>query len=90
MFLLNKYYDKKYGRIIASALRNANKVYKGKTHADCFVQEPKGVLKCAEQGFLTDNGVFVDRKQALKIAKHYKQIKKKHPPKNILMSEDLI
>lgn len=90
MFLLNKYYDKKYGRIIASALRNTDKVYKGKTHADCFVQEPKGVLKCAEQGFLTDNGVFVDRKQALKIAKHYKQIKKKHPPKNILMSEDLI
>lgn len=90
MFIFNGYYDRKYGRIVASALRLNDKLYKGKTHAECFVQEPKGVLRLAEQGFITDNGIFVDRKQALKIAKHYKQIKKKHPPKNILMSEDLI
>ena len=88
--MFNKYYDTKYGRIIASALRKENKVYTGRTHADCFIQEEKGVLKNAEQGFITDSGVFVDRVQALKIAKHYKQIKYKHPPYNELLSEDLL
>lgn len=90
MFLFNRYYDKKYGRIVASALRSKDKIYKGKTHADCFVQEPIGVLKVAEQGFITDNGTFVNRKLALRIAKHYKQIYIKHEPKNELLSEDLI
>lgn len=90
MFLFNGYYDRNYGRIVASALRKDTKIYRGRTHADCFIQEPKGILRNAEQGFVTDKEIFVDRKQALKIAKHYKQIKKKHPPKDILMSEDLI
>lgn len=91
MFLLNKYYDKKYGKITSSALREkkSNKIYIGKRHCDCFVQRPKGELVSAEQGFLTANGVFVNRKVALKIAKHYKQIKEKHPPKNELFSEDI-
>ena len=90
MFLVNKYYDVKYGRIVASALNYNGAIYKGKTHADCFKQEPIGVLKCAEQGFITSNNVFVNREKALKIAKHYKQIKHKHPPHNQLMSEDLL
>lgn len=89
MFLLNKYYDKKYGKIIASALRKGDVVYTGRTHADCFIQKPLGVLRNSEQGFMTDNNVFVDRKLALKIAKHYKQIKHKHPPYDQLLSEDL-
>ena len=90
MFLRNKYYDKRYGKIIASALRKDNRIYTGKTHADCFIQEPLGVLRNAEQGFLTDNNVFVNRVMALKIAKHYKQIKHKHTPYNQLLSEDLL
>ena len=90
MFIVNYIYDKKYGKIIASALRNGCKIYMGKTHADCFVQEEKGVLRNAEQGFITENYIFVDRKLALKIAKHYKQIKHKHPPIDILLSEDMV
>lgn len=89
MFLFNGYYDRKYGRIIAAAIRKDNVIYKGKTHSDCLIQRPKGELRNAEQGFLTENNIFVDRKVALKIAKHYKQILYKHPPKNILFSEDL-
>lgn len=90
MFITNYIYDKKYGKIVASALRKGGKVYIGKTHADCFIQEPRGVLRDAEQGFVTETTKFVNRKLALKIAKHYKQIKIKHSPKDILMSEDLI
>lgn len=90
MIFSNFIYNRKYGKIIASALRNGHKVYIGKTHADCFTQERVGVLRNAEQGFITANYKFVDRKTALKIAKHYKQIKHKHPPKDILMSEDII
>lgn len=87
---LNWYYDKKYGKIIASAIRKGDVVYIGSTHADCLKQAPLGALRNAEQGFLTDTRLFVNRKKALKIAKHYKQIVKKHPPYNELMSEDMI
>lgn len=90
MFIINFIYDKKYGRIVESALRNGYTIYTGKTHADCFIQEPRGVLRNAEQGFITARGKFVDRKIGLKIAKHYKQINHKHSPKDELMSEDLI
>jgi len=90
MFILNKYYDKKYGKVVASAVRKDNVIYKGKTHADCFIQQPVGVLRNAEQGFVTYNGKFVNRKQALKIARHYGQIKYKHPPYNQLLSEDML
>ena len=47
-----------------------------------------GVLRGAEQGFITETYTFVDRKLALKIAKHYNQIKHKHPPKDELLSEE--
>ena len=86
----NKYYDKKYGKIIASAVRKGGVVYTGATHADCLRQAPMGTLRDAEQGFLTDTRLFVNRKKALRIAKHYKQIVKKHPPYNQLMSEDML
>jgi len=49
-----------------------------------------GTLRNAEQGFVTETYEFVDRKQALKIAEHYNQIKHKHFPKDELMSEDII
>ena len=77
------------GRIVASALRKGSKLYIGKTHSDCFKQEAMGVLRGAEQGFITETYTFVDRELALKIAKHYNQIKHKHPPKDELLSEDL-
>lgn len=89
MFIVNLYYDLMYGRIKLAALRSGSKIYTGKTHANCFCQEPKGVLRNAEQGFVTEKDKFVDRKLALKIAKHYNQIKYKHPPLYQLQSEDL-
>jgi hypothetical protein len=84
------YYDYFYGKIETAALRNERKIYKGKNHAQCFLAEPYGVLRCAEQGFVTEKGVFVGRRKAYRIAKHYNQIKHKHPPLNKLLSEDLI
>lgn len=90
MSLVDKYYDYFYGKIVSAALRNNNKIYKGKTHAQCFLAEPYGVLRCAEQGFVTEKGIFVSRRKALKIAKHYNQIKYKHPPMNQLLSEDIL
>lgn len=78
------------GRIIASALRRGSRLYYGKTHAECLQQEPMGVLRSAEQGFITETYTFVNRRKALKIAEHYKQIKVKHYPKDELLSEDLL
>ena len=42
-----------------------------------------------EQGFLTDDGLFVDRKRALAIAKTAKQIHGKNGNPNELYSEDV-
>lgn len=83
-------YDNKYGRIKASAVRHNGFVYMGETHADCFIQRPKGELRNAEQGFVTDNGLYVDREKALCIAEYFNQIKYKHPPLDKLLSEDLM
>lgn len=90
MFLSNLYYDCIFGKIKCAALKKNHKIYYGKTHSDCFIQAPKGVLVDAEQGFLTDKGKFVNRKLALRIARHYNQIKFKHPPLDKLLSEDIL
>ena len=89
MFFKNLYYDLRYGKIIASALKHSDLIYVGKRHSDCFIQKEKGILRNAEQGFYTEKRKFVDRKLALKIAKHYNQIIKKHPPYDQLLSEDI-
>lgn len=80
----------KLGPIRMAALRLNNKIYIGETHAKCFIQEPRGVLRNAEQGFITANNIFVSRETGLEIAQYYNQIKTKHPPLDILMSEDLL
>lgn len=90
MYLLDLYYNMFYGKIVCAALLKDNIIYKGRTHAECFVQRPKGELRNAEQGFVTEKGKFVNRVTGLKIAKHYKQIKHKYPPENMLFSEDIL
>lgn len=90
MCLFNLYYDLIYGKIICAALLKDNIIYKGKTHAECFLQRPKGELRNAKQGFITEKGKFVNRKLGLKIAKHYNQIKHKNPPEDMLFSEDIL
>ena len=84
-----------YGSIISAALKLNNVIYTGKTHAHCFEamhkkKVPYEELKNVEQGFLTENGKFVDRKLALEIAKHFNQIKVKHPSEDELYSEDYL
>ena len=60
-----------------------------KGHYAIFPMEPIGILRKAIQGFVTENGYFVDRELGLSIAEYYNQINIKHPPKDKLMSEDL-
>lgn len=79
-----------YGKIICAALLHDNCIYiSEKGHYAIFLMEPIGVLKNAKQGFVTENGYFVDRKIALHIAEYFNQIDIKYLPRNVLMSEDL-
>ena len=80
----------KYGRIICAALLHNNCIYMSKKgHYAIFPMEPIGVLRKAMQGFVTENGYFVDRELGLSIAEYFNQINIKYPPKDKLMSEDL-
>ena len=72
-----------------SALRLNGKVYTGRRHCDIFKQEPIGVLCNAEQGFITDDGIYLDRYEALTVASKCNQLIYKHPPYDRLLSEDL-
>lgn len=79
-----------YGKIVCAALFHNNCIYMGKEgHHVIFPMEPIGILRNAEQGFVTENGYFVDRKTALIIATYYGQIEKKFNPLDRLVSEDL-
>ena len=79
-----------YGKIVCAALLHDNCIYMGrKGHHEIFPMEKIGVLRCAEQGFVTENGYFVDRTLGLEIATYYDQINKKHNPIDKLVSEDL-
>ena len=79
-----------YGRIVSAALLHNNCIYIGrKGHYSIFTMEPIGVLKTSEQGFVTENGYFVDRYLGLQIAEYYNQIENKYPPIDRLVSEDL-
>ncbi len=83
------YYDE-YGKIVCAALLHNNCIYMSKKgHHGIFVMEPIGVLRNAIQGFVTENGYFVDRIVGLSIAEYYNQIDIKHPPYDELSSEDL-
>jgi len=79
-------------------------IYLGLRHADCFKtmgdfrkllpqfsrEEARiRMLRYSEQGFLTTNNVFVDRKVAFVIATKRGQIIKKHGTKDELYSEDI-
>lgn len=72
--------------IIKAAIIKGGTIYTGKRHGDIFPQMPIGFLRCAEQGFVTENGEFVNRNQAAQIAYECGQIPR---PKPELFSEDL-
>ena len=80
----------KYGKVVCAALLHNNCIYTSYLgHYAIFPMEPIGVLRNAKQGFVTENGFFVDRILGLEIAKHYDQIEYKYPPLESLNSEDL-
>ena len=59
----------------------------GKNHGECLQK----IRKMEQQGFITEDGIFVDRKTALDIARKAGQIKDEGLVRNNigLMSEDL-
>lgn len=73
--------------IKSAAIKYKGKIYTGRRHCDIFKQEPKGVLCDAEQGFITDVGEFVDRREAGKIAFNCGQIEFQT---NRLISENIL
>jgi hypothetical protein len=75
-------------KIESPAIRKGNAVWTGKNHSEILIKA-KGSLKGCEQGFITDKGGFVDRKEALKIATEAKQVNLDTVRGGILMSEDL-
>lgn len=80
----------KYGRVVCAALLHNNCIYMGREgHHVIFPMEPIGVLRNAKQGFVTENGFFVDRITGKKIADYYNQIDYKYNPLDRLVSEDL-
>lgn len=79
-------------RIEAAAIRFRGLVFTGLRHHECFAKALESLgerpIGC-EQGFVTDRGVFLDRKEALVVAQEAGQIRHKHPPLYKLMSEDM-
>ncbi len=53
----------RYGKIKCASLRLGDKIYIGETHAHCFAQDKTGILRNAEQGFLTENGFLLIEKK---------------------------
>ena len=79
-----------YGKIVCAALFHDNCIYMSKEgHHAIFPMEPIGVLRNSKQGFVTENGYFVDRILGLEIANYFNQINIKYPPADRLLSEDL-
>lgn len=76
--------------IIAVAIKTKEgKIYASRhCHAELLVLY-KDKFKHAKQGFLTSECKFVDRKEALKIAKEWNQIVVKHGSDTELYSEDI-
>lgn len=75
-----------------SAIFFKGKVYTGRRHCDILCDESlpsRGYLRSGFQGFITDEGIFLDRYEALTVASKCNQLIWKHPPYDQLMSEDL-
>ena len=72
----------------AAIKRSDGVIVEGRSHADCIQKSPYGTCKSGEssQGFVTDTGEFVDRKEAGRIAFEAGQIDK---PRDFLFSEDI-
>lgn len=83
-------------KIISSACKLHDKIYTGLRHSDCFKKmfAERAVLadkKFITQGFMTEAGEFLTRKEAFERAVLCGQIEDKGeaPEKRILVSEDV-
>ena len=79
--------------IKCAATRHGDHIIAGENHAECLKIAHAAGFKPADQrmgqGFLTTKLRFVLRKEALMIAEQRDQIRIKHSPKDVLLSEDL-
>ena len=59
-----------------AAIWNNGIIYKGKRHKDIFMAQPKhiNIRKGGIEGFITTSGLFLDRKEAAKLAYEMGQI----------------
>lgn len=71
-----------------AAIWNNGIVYKGKRHKDIVMSQPKhiNIRKGGIEGFVTTSGIFLDRKEAAKVAYQCGQISE---PVEELKSEHL-
>lgn len=54
--------------IVAAAIIKDDIIYTGRRHHEILQSQPMGFLRGCRQGFITDDGVFVDRVEAFRIA----------------------
>lgn len=67
--------NKSSERIVKAAIKHNKQIYTGYNHGECFGELPTGaVMKHSEQGFITNEGRFVNRKEAYRIATEANQI----------------
>ena len=75
--------------IVAVAIKINDEIYVSRnSHSELLMMYPDK-FKYAEQGFLTSDCKFVDRNEALLIARKYNQIKMKIVDNDELYSEDI-
>lgn len=75
--------------IVAVAIKINDEIYVSRnSHSELLIMYPDK-FKYAEQGFLTSDCRFVDRNEALLIARKYNQIKNKVVDNDELYSEDI-
>lgn len=82
--------------IEGAAIRHAGKIYslpRPARHHDVIARVRGlglgGPVSAHAQGFVTDRGRFVDRREACTIARLAGQIVEKHGPRDVLFSEDV-
>ena len=74
--------------IVKACVKCGNKLFTGFDHGECFEEIERNDAENAEQGFIDNEGNFVDRKEAMIIAEKAGQLKYKLGKKT-LISEDL-
>ena len=75
--------------IVKAAIRVKDKIYTGFDHGECFSYAVFPIpVEDLEQGFITSDGEFVNRKEAMIIAREAGQLRYE-TDKQTLISEDL-